>query len=518
MSFLPVAFALARLIALGQTVAIVPREFEFKHHNNYELNKKLERIQSECPSITLLYELNYRSLKGWPLTVIEFSNNPGVHELLEPEFKYIGNMHGNEVLGREMLLKLADDLCKQYNAGDPEVTRLINTTRIHIMPSMNPDGWDKATEVRTTGHAAGASSSTSAAGLNGAGIGSKRDWLTGRGNANDVDLNRDFPNLNRKYNKIRRADSDAKAHHLFDGNLDHAIQPETRAVIEWIISKPFVLSANLHGGALVANYPFDDTADGTVRRYTASPDDDVFRYLARVYADNHPDMHIGRSCDASDGFQNTKGITNGAAWYAVAGGMQDFNYLSSNDFEITLELGCEKYPSADQLPIEWKRNRRALYEFMWRTHQGIKGFVVDAETHQPISGAEISIFNISDDGVPARLKHDVTSTKAGEFWRILLPGHYTVQASAPGYEAQRVTLTVQPFSKNSDPTRVDFKLQPLEVTVPTRDANSDPDKESLDILALIEAEARRIRLQEREQQLEREQNFMERLLQDQQDN
>lgn len=60
-------------------------------------------------------------------------------------------MHGNEVLGREMLLKLADDLCKLYNARDPEVTKLINNTRIHIMPSMNPDGWDKATEVRTSG-------------------------------------------------------------------------------------------------------------------------------------------------------------------------------------------------------------------------------------------------------------------------------------------------------------------------------------------------------------------------------
>lgn len=54
-------------------------------------------------------------------------------------------------------------------------------------------------------------------------------------------------------------------------------------------------------------FPFLSVSSFFHSRYTASPDDDVFRYLARVYADNHPDMHIGRSCDASDGFQNTKG-------------------------------------------------------------------------------------------------------------------------------------------------------------------------------------------------------------------
>ncbi len=61
--------------------------------------------------------------------------------LVEPEFKYIGNMHGDEVVGREILLKLAIDMCEKYTAKDEDVVKLIETTRIHILPTMNPDGW-----------------------------------------------------------------------------------------------------------------------------------------------------------------------------------------------------------------------------------------------------------------------------------------------------------------------------------------------------------------------------------------
>jgi hypothetical protein len=48
--------------------------------------------------VSRLYTLSEPSVRGVPLYVLEFSDMPGRHELMEPEMKYIANMHGNEVI------------------------------------------------------------------------------------------------------------------------------------------------------------------------------------------------------------------------------------------------------------------------------------------------------------------------------------------------------------------------------------------------------------------------------------
>lgn len=57
-----------------------------------------------------------------------------------------------------------------------------------------------------------------------------------------------------------------------------------------------------------------------------APDDDVLKHISLAYASNHAKMSRGVACkSATPSFQN--GITNGAAWYPLTGGMQVYFYF-----------------------------------------------------------------------------------------------------------------------------------------------------------------------------------------------
>lgn len=88
----------------------------------------------------------------------------------------------------------------------------------------------------------------------------------------------------------------------------------------------------------------------------------------------------------------TYGISNGAQWYALYGGTQDWDYLHSNCFELTLELGCRKYPYKRDVHMFWNQNKRSLIAFMEEIHKGVKSF-----EGKPVSNATISVEGIVHD-------------------------------------------------------------------------------------------------------------------------
>lgn len=208
-----------------------------------EIEAKLKKLAKGNESFLKLFSLG-KTHEGRELWMIKLSDNVELNEV-EPEVKYIANMHGNEIVGRELMVSLLEELVSKYKAGDKEITDLINNSEVFIMPSMNPDG-----------------------------AMAKR-----RGNGQWADLNRDFPDFTTNDNS----------------NEYKGREPETQAVMKFQAKQKFALSANFHGGSVVVNYPWDTHSDD-------APLTSLIVDLSKEYAFEVPDMR--NSSRFQDGIVN----------------------------------------------------------------------------------------------------------------------------------------------------------------------------------------------------------------------
>lgn len=232
-----------------------------EYHNYNSLTTLLQNYVTQFPTKAYLYSIG-KSVQNRDLWVIAISDSqPNVHVALRPEAKYIGNMHGNEPTSKEVLLRFIDYLLNNQ-ASDSSVDYLLKNTRIHIMPSMNPDGYEISSEGDCSG-------------------------FKGRYNANNYDLNRNFPDL-------------------FETNSQE-IQPETQAVMDWLANNQFILSANFHSGAIVVNYPYDNLPANYPTTYSATQEDKLFIKMSKAYSYNHAFMRTTQC--PYESFPD--GITNG---------------------------------------------------------------------------------------------------------------------------------------------------------------------------------------------------------------
>lgn len=116
-----------------------------KYETHEELGQLFEEFEQKYPQLVKLHSVG-KSTENRDLWALEITKDVGHKTPLKPMFKYVANMHGDETVGRQLMIFLSKYLLIKYGVDD-RITRLVDNTDIFLMPSMNPDGF-AASKVR----------------------------------------------------------------------------------------------------------------------------------------------------------------------------------------------------------------------------------------------------------------------------------------------------------------------------------------------------------------------------------
>jgi len=341
----------------------------------------------------------------------------------EAAFFYTSSMHGNEILGFPLMLRLLDYLLTGYGE-DAEVDKLVDNLQIWINPLANPDGTYYPNDNLSVAYSI-------------------------RETANGTDMNREFP--------------DPLMGEAVNDTIGRAM--ETKAMMAFLQEYSLVMSANIHSGAEVVNYSWDHTDD-------LHADDGWFRFVSQEYADE------AKAVDPDYMSLFEDGITNGASWYKISGGRQDYVTSFLEGRELTLELVNGFRLDSELLNEYWEKNERSLLNYMSQCLYGIRGRISNGLTGDPLKAlVEIPAFDLYHSAVHSSATH-------GDFYRLIEEGSYDLVISASGFFSDTIPL-VQ--AQNYQATWLDIQLDPYPNSIETETAlcfrlYPNPAKEQLFII------------------------------------
>lgn len=367
----------------------------------------MNAFQADFPELCQIHNIG-STVMDRSLLFAKISANVNQREN-EPRFMYTSTIHGDETTGFIMMLRLIHYLLNNYDTNE-DVAYLLDNMEIWICPNENPDGtyrYDNSS-------------------LNGA----------TRSNINGVDLNRNYPNPVSN-----------------PGNM----QPETQFMTAFVDTMGFVMSANMHGGAELVNYPFDSwTSTNPANRHA---DHNWWIWLSRAFADT---VHLYSPSSYMNEMDN--GITHGGDWYVIYGGRQDYVNWYARGREMTLEISGTKLLPGNQLPTHWNYLHRSYLNYMRQALYGIRGTVTDAETGEALV-ARIEVLNHDQNNSEV-----FSSLPHGNFHRPILAGTYDLLVSADGYPPLEVSgVQVQNYQTTvldielGGSIYADFKAEPLAI-------------------------------------------------------
>ena len=380
----------------------------------YQYDSVMQKLAADYPNLCKYHVLDTLA-SGRKIMALQLGDSVNVQQK-EPRFLYTSSMHGNELVGYVLMLRLANYLLSNYGQN-ARVDSLMNNVEIWINPLANPDGAYQLGDTTLSGAT--------------------------RYNSNFIDLNRNYP------------DPEDGQHP--DGN---SWQKETKIFMDFAAQKHFIMSANFHGGAEVLNYPWD-----TWSKLTA--DDEWWKYVCHQYADtaqalSPSNYFLGPSA------ANGTGVVNGYQWYTTMGCRQDYMNYYQACRELTIELSNNKMPQAIALNDLWNYNYPSLLNFINQSRFGLRGLILDSLTAKAIEG---QVYINSHDKDSSQV---FSHLPYGDYYRLLDSGYYSITFSAPHYYPKTIdsVLIIRNQAVNlnvlivADPTSISqaeetsFKLYP----------------------------------------------------------
>lgn len=318
----------------------------------------------------------------------------------KPSFFYSSTIHGDEPSGFVMMLHLIDYILTHYTTDD-KVRQIVENVNLWICPLENPDG-----TYYFSNDTLGPSPI------------STRANLTGR------DLNRIYPWI---------------------GQENVTLPPEATAMVRFFAQHQITMSAVMHGGAEVFNYPWDSWTS----RERQHADRNWWLYVGRMFAS------LCQQNSPAGYFEDEQyGVTAGGDWYVIRRGRQDYMNYFQHCREVTIEISEDKVPASDCLPDLWSYCRSSLLSLILESCYGIQGRVTDVVTGEPLV-AQVAVQSHDDDASV------VFSDATGGYHRPIEKGSFKVVFSAEGYRCKTVDVTVQ----NGQATVVNVALEPLAQAV-----------------------------------------------------
>lgn len=367
------------------------------YHTYEEMFAELNTIVTTYSSIARMETIGYTTGFNLPILAIKISDNVEVQED-EPRILFTGVHHACEIIGVEICLKLLWDLTTKYGT-DSFVTCIVNNSETWVVPMVNPDGHSIV--------------------INGIDTLWRKNCRDNNNNGvwdpeDGVDLNRNYDFLWHLGGSSNPADREYRGPYPFSEN-------ETRAIRDLAYRERFV--------AEICYHSHRDWSYGEAVYYpwrwgnSWCPDYNHIRPIAESIAVNIPsELGGGYTYSPIYGRATEGGLARNWFYYAIG------------CFPYTIEVSRGYFPAGNLIDTLCVRNLRGVY-YLYRRIFGnkITGHVRDSLTLEPLQ-AEIRVLEAY--ALPETIWYRISDSIYGRFYRLLVPGNYTVQVIKSGYHTK----------------------------------------------------------------------------------